>query len=255
MTLEIFWGIILPLIGTLLGCACVLFMKSCMSDRLHSVLLGFAGGIMVAASVWSLLIPAMDYSESMGELAFLPAVLGFLLGVGFLILLEWAIPRLECDGAGRMWSGTAKLVFAVGLHNIPEGMAVGAVFAGLLAGDAGITLAGAFGLSAGIAIQNVPEGAIVSMPLKSEGKGKGAAFLAGVISGAVEPIGAFITLYAVGLILPILPYLLGFAAGAMVYVVVNDLVPEMASSPYARLGAFAFAVGFAIMMTLDVALG
>ena len=208
---------------------------------------------MVAASVWSLIIPAMEYSEGLGRLAFMPAAIGFLLGVGFLMIIEHLTPML--DGKGGGLSKTGKLVLAVGIHNVPEGMAVGAVFAGLMSGDAGITLAGAIGLSAGIAIQNVPEGAIVSMPLKAEGKGKGASFFAGFLSGVVEPLGAFITLYAVSLILPVLPYLLGFAAGAMIYVVVNDLVPEMAISSYEKLGASMFAVGFTVMMMLDVMLG
>lgn len=245
----------LPFLGTLLGCGCVLFMKSCMSERVRSALLGFAGGIMVAASVWSLLLPAMEYSSALGRLAFMPATLGFLLGVGFLIALEWAIPRFQSGEGSRSLSGTTKLVLAVGLHNVPEGMAVGAVFAGLLAGNTGITLTGAIGLAAGIAIQNIPEGAIVSMPLKAEGQRKSRAFFAGFLSGIVEPIGAFVTLYAVSLILPALPYLLGFAAGAMVYVVINDLVPEMSSTPHSKLGASAFALGFSVMMMLDVALG
>ena len=253
MTFRVFWGLMLPFVGTLCGCGCVIFMKECMSERVRSALLGFAGGIMAAASVWSLIIPAMEYSEGLGRFAFLPAAIGFLLGVGFLILLEWWIPRFENRGEGL--SGTTKLVLAVGLHNIPEGMAVGAVFAGLLAGNTGITLTGAVGLALGIAIQNVPEGAIVSMPLKAEGRGKGAAFVAGALSGVVEPMGAFITLFAVSMILPVLPYLLGFAAGAMVYVVINDLVPEMATSSYEKLGASMFAVGFSVMMMLDVMLG
>ena len=255
MTFRIFFGLMLPFLGTLLGCGCVLFMKDCMSERVRSALLGFAGGIMVAASVWSLLMPAMEYSSGLGRLAFIPATVGFLLGVGFLLALEWGIPRFQNRKGKRELSGTTKLVLAVGLHNIPEGMAVGAVFAGLLAGNTGITLTGAIGLAAGIAIQNIPEGAIVSMPLKAEGQGRGRAFLAGVVSGVVEPAGAFITLYAVSLILPVLPYLLGFAAGAMVYVVINDLVPEMSSTPYAKLGASMFALGFSVMMMLDVALG
>lgn len=245
----------LPFVGTLLGCGCVLFMKNCMSERVRAALLGFAGGIMVAASVWSLILPAMEYSSGLGRLAFLPVSVGFLLGVGFLLALEWAIPRFQNREESRSLSGTTKLVLAVGLHNIPEGMAVGAVFAGLLAGNTGITLTGAVGLAAGIAIQNIPEGAIVSMPLKAEGQGKGRAFLAGFLSGVVEPIGALVTLYAVSLILPVLPYLLGFAAGAMVYVVINDLVPEMSGTPHAKLGASAFALGFTVMMMLDVALG
>lgn len=254
MTFRVFCGLLLPFIGTLLGCGCVLFMKDCMSDRVRSALLGFAGGIMVAASVWSLILPAMEYSSDMGRFAFIPATTGFLIGVVFLIALEWAIPRLQSEEKNG-FSGTAKLVIAVGLHNIPEGMAVGAVFAGLSTGNTGITLMGAMGLSVGIAIQNVPEGAIVSMPLKAEGKSKGAAFTAGFISGIVEPIGAFVTLFAVSLIMPVLPYLLGFAAGAMLYVVVNDLVPEMAISSHEKLGASMFAIGFALMMTLDVMLG
>ena len=257
MTFRIFCGLLLPFVGTLAGCGCVFFMRDRMSERIKSILLGFAGGVMTAASVWSLLIPAMEHSKAMGRAAFLPATVGFLLGVGFLLALEWAMPRFGSGNGSnkRKLSRTGKLVLAVGLHNVPEGMAVGAVFAGLLSGNTGITSAGAIGLAAGIAIQNIPEGAIVSMPLKTEGRGKLYSFSAGVLSGVVEPIGAFVTLYAVSMLLPVLPYLLGFAAGAMIYVVINDLVPEMSNGDYPKLGAAMFAIGFSTMMMLDVALG
>ena len=257
MTFKIFFGIMIPFFGTLLGTGCVLFMKDCLSPKLRVPLLGFAGGIMTAASVWSLLIPAIDYAESMGTLAFIPSSLGFLLGVLFLILLEWAIPKLRerISGQNGGIKSSTMMVLAVGLHNVPEGMAVGAVFAGLLSGMTDVTIGGALALAVGIAIQNVPEGAIVSMPLKSEGKSRLFALTAGVVSGIVEPIGAFVTLYAVGHLLPVLPYLLGFAAGAMIYVVVKDLIPETESEGFGFLGALFFALGFSVMMILDVTLG
>ena len=257
MTFNIFIGITIPFWGTLLGVLCVLFMKNCLSSRFRVALLGFAGGIMTAAAVWSLLIPAITYADSMGALAFIPANAGFLMGVLFLILLEWAIPKLRKRLSGRSdgLGGSAMMVLAVGLHNIPEGMAVGAVFAGLLSGVTDVTVGGALALAVGIAIQNIPEGAIVSMPLRSEGKSRGCALAAGVISGIVEPIGALITLFAAGHLVPILPYLLGFAAGAMLYVVVKDLIPEADNEGLGRLGSILFAVGFSTMMILDVTLG
>lgn len=252
MKLLVFFGLLLPFFGTLIGCGGVLFLKNNMSTKLRGALLGFSGGIMTAASVWSLILPAISYSSDYGRLSFFPAAVGFLLGVGFLLALERLPGKFE---GGDGLSGTSKLVVAVGLHNIPEGMAVGAAFAGLLAGNTGITLTEAMGLAFGIAIQNIPEGAIVSMPLKSEGKSKLWSFNAGVLSGVVEPLGAFVTLYAVGMLLPVLPYLLGFAAGAMIYVVVNDLVPEMSKGGHGRLGSVMYALGFSTMMILDVALG
>ena len=257
MTFNIFIGITIPLWGTLLGTLCVLFMKDCPTTGLRVPLLGFAAGIMTAASVWSLLLPAIRLAASMGSLAFIPANAGFLLGVFFLIFLEWAIPKLRCRISGK--SGGIKsstmMVIAVGLHNVPEGMAVGAVFAGLLSGMTDVTLGGALALSVGIAIQNIPEGAIVSMPLKAEGKNRLFALGAGVASGIVEPVGALLTLCAVGHLLPALPYLLGFAVGAMIYVVVKDILPEIEGEGLGCLGAVFFAIGFSVMMTLDVALG
>ena len=252
MSFLIFLGLLLPFAGTLLGCGGVFFMRGELSGRVRCALLGFSGGIMTAASVWSLLLPAIEYSVDMGGIAFLPAAVGFLLGMGFLMSLEKMPDKF---GRVRRTKSSRRLVLAVGLHNIPEGMAVGAAFAGLLAMNTGITLAEAMGLAAGIAIQNIPEGAIVTMPVRAEGVSKSKAFLAGVLSGVVEPIGSFVTLYAVGMLLPILPYLLGFAAGAMIYVVINELVPEMSVGEYSRLGEVMFGLGFVLMMTLDVALG
>ena len=219
-------GLLLPFLGTTLGAACVFFMKGQMKPLVQKMLLGFASGVMVAASVWSLLIPAMDMSEEMGKYAFIPAAAGFLLGILFLLGMDRAVPHLhmgaECaEGPKCSLKKTTMLVLAVTLHNIPEGMAVGVVFAGMLSQNTEITVAGAFALSVGIAIQNFPEGAIISMPLKSEGTGKGKAFLYGMLSGAVEPVAAVITILLAGFITPVLPYLLSFAAGAMLYVVVE----------------------------------
>lgn len=253
-------GLLLPFLGTTLGAACVFFMKGQMKPLVQKMLLGFASGVMVAASVWSLLIPAMDMSEEMGKYAFIPAAAGFLLGILFLLGMDRAVPHLhmgaECaEGPKCSLKKTTMLVLAVTLHNIPEGMAVGVVFAGMLSQNTEITVAGAFALSVGIAIQNFPEGAIISMPLRSEGMGKTKAFIGGVLSGIVEPIGAVITILAAGLIVPALPYLLSFAAGAMLYVVVEELIPEMSAGEHSNIGTIFFAVGFTLMMILDVALG
>ena len=253
-------GLLLPFLGTTLGAACVFFMKGQMKPLVQMMLLGFASGVMVAASVWSLLIPAMDMSEEMGKYAFIPAAAGFLLGILFLLGMDRAVPHLhmgaECaEGPKCSLKKTTMLVLAVTLHNIPEGMAVGVVFAGMLSQNTEITVAGAFALSVGIAIQNFPEGAIISMPLKSEGTGKGKAFLYGMLSGAVEPVAAVITILLAGFITPVLPYLLSFAAGAMLYVVVEELIPEASEGEHSNIGTIGFAAGFVLMMILDVALG
>ena len=253
-------GLLLPFLGTTLGAACVFFMKGQMKPLVKKMLLGFASGVMVAASVWSLLIPAMDMSEEMGKYAFIPAAAGFLLGILFLLGMDRAVPHLhmgaECaEGPKCSLKKTTMLVLAVTLHNIPEGMAVGVVFAGMLSQNTEITVAGAFALSVGIAIQNFPEGAIISMPLKSEGTGKGKAFLYGMLSGAVEPVAAVITILLAGFITPVLPYLLSFAAGAMLYVVVEELIPEASEGEHSNIGTIGFAAGFVLMMILDVALG
>ena len=260
MNLSDFYGILIPFIGTSFGAACVFFMKNDMSERLSRILTGFAAGVMVAASIWSLLIPAMEQSEGMGKLAFVPAVVGFWGGILFLLLLDHVIPHLHqhsnsAEGPKSKLQRTTMMVLAVTLHNIPEGMAVGIVYAGYLAGNAKITVAAAMALSLGIAIQNFPEGAIISMPLRAEGMKKTKAFAGGVLSGIVEPIGAVLTILAAGLIIPALPYLLSFAAGAMMYVVVEELIPEMSQGEHSDLGTIFFAVGFTVMMALDVALG
>ena len=258
--MEIFYGIAIPFLGTTLGAACVFFMKKALSDRVQRALTGFAAGVMVAASVWSLLIPAMDQSAAMGKWAFVPAAVGFWIGILFLLLLDHIIPHLhqkseQAEGPKSQLERTTMMVLAVTLHNIPEGMAVGVVYAGYVSGSAQITAAGALALSLGIAIQNFPEGAIISMPLRAEGMSKGRAFLGGVLSGIVEPIGAVLTILAAGLIVPALPYLLSFAAGAMLYVVVEELIPEMSEGVHSDIGTIFFAVGFSVMMVLDVALG
>lgn len=258
--MEIFYGIAIPFLGTALGAACVFFMKKALSDRVQRALTGFAAGVMVAASVWSLLIPAMEQSAGMGKWAFVPAAVGFWIGILFLLLLDHIIPHLhqnstQAEGPKSQLERTTMMVLAVTLHNIPEGMAVGVVYAGYRSGSAQITAAGALALSLGIAIQNFPEGAIISMPLRAEGMSKGRAFLGGVLSGIVEPIGAVVTILAAGLIVPALPYLLSFAAGAMLYVVVEELIPEMSEGVHSDIGTVFFAVGFSVMMVLDVALG
>lgn len=253
-------GLLLPFIGTTLGSACVFFMKGQMKPLIQKILLGFASGVMVAASVWSLLIPSMEMSESMGKYAFIPAAAGFLLGILFLLVMDQVVPHLhmgaeKSEGPKCSLKKTTMLVLAVTLHNIPEGMAVGVVFAGMLSQNTEITMAGAFALAIGIAIQNFPEGAIISMPLKSEGTGKGKAFLYGMLSGAVEPVAAGITILLAGFITPVLPYLLSFAAGAMLYVVVEELIPEASEGEHSNIGTIGFAAGFVLMMILDVALG
>ena len=260
MRTQTFYGILIPFLGTTLGAACVFFMKNTLSDLVQRSLTGFAAGVMVAASVWSLLIPAIEQSAGMGRLAFLPAFLGFWIGVLFLLLLDHIIPHLhvksgQVEGPRSQLARTTMMVLAVTLHNIPEGMAVGVVYAGYLSGSAQITAAGAMALSLGIAIQNFPEGAIISMPLRAEGEQKGKAFVGGVLSGVVEPIGAVLTIMAAQLIVPALPYLLSFAAGAMLYVVVEELIPEMSQGRHSNFGTLFFAVGFSVMMMLDVALG
>lgn len=260
MNLSVFYGILIPFLGTSLGAACVFFMKHDMSERLSRILTGFAAGVMVAASIWSLLIPAMEQSEEMGKFAFVPAVAGFWGGILFLLLLDHIIPHLHrysvsAEGPKSRLQRTTMMVLAVTLHNIPEGMAVGVVYAGYLAGNAKITVAAAMALSIGIAIQNFPEGAIISMPLRAEGMKVSKAFAGGVLSGIVEPVGAMLTIFAAGYIVPALPYLLSFAAGAMIYVVVEELIPEMSQGEHSDLGTIFFAVGFTVMMSLDVALG
>ena len=258
--METFLGIMIPFLGTTLGAACVFFMKRSLGDLVQRALAGFAAGVMVAASVWSLLIPAIEQSEDMGKLSFLPAFIGFWSGVLFLLLLDRLIPHLhvgseQAEGPKSKLGRTTMMVLAVTLHNIPEGMAVGVVYAGFLSGNTQITAASALALSLGIAIQNFPEGAIISMPLRAEGESKGRAFLGGVLSGVVEPIGAVLTIVAAQFIIPALPYLLSFAAGAMLYVVVEELIPEMSQGRHSNLGTVFFAVGFSVMMALDVALG
>lgn len=260
MTAEVIRGILIPFVGTSLGAAMVLFMKNSLNEQVNRALLGFAAGVMVAASIWSLLIPAMEQSARKGSWAFVPAVVGFWAGVLFLLLLDHLIPHLhqnseEAEGPKSRLKRTTMLVLAVTLHNIPEGMAVGVVYAGLVSGNTYITVTGALALSIGIAIQNFPEGAIISLPLQAEGTGKGKAFLYGVLSGVVEPVGAFLTILAATLVLPALPYLLSFAAGAMLYVVIEELIPEMSAGKHSDIGTLFFAVGFTLMMALDVALG
>ena len=256
---DAFYGILIPFLGTSLGAASVFFLKKALGDHIQRALTGFAAGVMVAASIWSLLIPAMDQSAALGKLAFFPAAVGFWLGILFLLLLDHIIPHLhrnsqQAEGLHSQLQRTTMMVLAVTLHNIPEGMAVGVVYAGYLSGTAQITAAGALALSLGIAIQNFPEGAIISMPLRAEGMSKGRAFWGGVLSGIVEPIGAVLTILAAGIIVPALPYLLSFAAGAMLYVVVEELIPEMSQGEHSNIGTVFFAVGFSLMMVLDVAL-
>lgn len=258
--MEIFWGILIPFIGTSLGSACVLFVKKSPSESVQRALAGFAAGVMVAASVWSLLIPSIEKSGQMGKFSFIPAFVGFWIGVLFLLMLDHLIPHLhigseQTEGPKSKLRRTTMMVLAVTLHNIPEGMAVGVMYAGFISDTAQITAASALALSLGIAIQNFPEGAIISMPLSAEGENKGKAFFGGVISGIVEPVGAILTLIAAQFIIPALPYLLSFAAGAMLYVVVEELIPEMSQGSHSNVGTVFFAVGFSVMMVLDVALG
>ncbi len=257
---NVVWGILLPFLGTALGSGCVVFMGNRLNLVVQRSLTGFAAGVMVAASVWSLLVPAMDYSEGMGQWAFVPAVVGFWCGILFLLFLDRTVPHLHmnssrAEGPESTLQRTTMLVLAVTLHNLPEGMAVGVVYAGWIAGNAGITAMAALALSLGIAIQNFPEGAIISMPLRAEGVSRSRAFLYGTLSGAVEPLGAALTILAAGIVVPILPYLLSFAAGAMIYVVVEELIPELSEGVHSNVGTVFFAAGFTVMMALDVALG
>lgn len=256
---ELLCGLLVPFLGTALGAACVFLLRCELSRSVERALAGFAAGVMVAASVFSLILPSMEAAAEMGALSFVPAAVGFWAGTLFLLLLDHAIPHLhlgaaESEGPHTKLHRTTLLVLAVTLHNIPEGMAVGVVFAGWMSGDTTVTLAGAMTLSVGIAIQNFPEGLIVSLPLRAE-SGRGRAFLMGVGSGIVEPIAAVMTIVLANLVVPLLPYLLGFAAGAMVYVVVEELIPQMSEGEHSDIGVLLFAVGFTLMMALDVALG
>ena len=259
MTGTILLGTLIPFAGTTLGSAMVFLLKKQLSGQVQKILTGFAAGVMVAASFWSLLNPALESSRHMGAFSFLPAAVGFLIGIGFLLLLDVVTPHMHMDmqseGPKSGIRRTTKLILAVTLHNIPEGMAVGGVYAGWHSGSSGITSAGALALALGIAIQNFPEGAIVSMPLRAEGMAKGKTFLYGMLSGIVEPVAAWITILAAGAVVPIMPYLLAFAAGAMMYVVVEELIPEMSEGRHSNAGTIAFALGFVLMMILDVTLG
>lgn len=258
--IEVIEGVLIPFIGTTFGACFVLFMKKNLSTLVEKALNGFAVGVMVAASIWSLIIPAIEQSQYMGKLSFIPATVGFWIGILFLLMLDHIIPHLhqhseEAEGPKSNFSRTTKMVLAVTLHNIPEGMAVGVVYAGWLADSSQISIMSALVLSIGIAIQNIPEGAVISMPLHANGVSKKKAFIYGTLSGAVEPIGAIITIILSGIIIPVLPYLLSFAAGAMLYVVVEELIPEMSQGKHTDIGTVMFAVGFSLMMVLDIALG
>lgn len=260
MTGEVIHGILIPFWGTALGSVCVLFMRKEINSLLHRALTGFAAGIMVAASIWSLLLPAIEQSAVMGCMAFVPAVVGFWSGALFLLFLDRALTHLSrnssrMEDSGSSMQNTMMLVLAVTIHNLPEGMAVGVAYAGWISGNAGVSAAGAMALALGIAIQNFPEGAIISMPLRAEGISKGKACLYGVFSGIVEPVGALVTILAAGYVVPLLPYLLSFAAGTMVYVVVAELIPEMSQGAWSDAGTLLFVMGFTVMMTLDVVLG
>lgn len=253
-------GLLIPFIGTSFGSAGVFFLKKDLNRSVERALTGFAAGVMVAASVWSLIVPAIEQSSGLGRLAFLPAFIGFWIGILFLLFLDHVIPHLhyainQTEGPKSRLSRTVMMVLAVTLHNIPEGMAVGVVYAGLLSGSSHITAGGALALALGIAIQNFPEGAIISMPLYAEGTGRRKSFWLGVLSGAVEPIFGALTVVAAAQIVPAMPYLLSFAGGAMLYVVVEGLIPDMSVGEHSNIGVLAFALGFSIMMALDVALG
>ena len=260
---TVIWGLMIPFIGTAGGAACVFFLKNDLKVGVQRALTGFAAGVMVAASIWSLIVPAIEQSAAKGRWAFLPAFIGFWFGILFLLLLDHLIPHLhrsidhadQAEGPKANLNRTIMMVLAVTLHNIPEGMAVGVVYAGLLAGSGNITAGGALALALGIAIQNFPEGAIISMPLYAEGKSKSKSFGLGVLSGAVEPIFGGLTVLIASLVVPAMPYLLSFAAGAMLYVVVEELIPEMSAGEHSNIGVLFFAVGFSLMMALDVALG
>ncbi len=258
--MDLLIGLSIPFLGTTLGSAMVFFMKDTINKKIEKMLLGFASGVMIAAAIWSLIVPSIDIAQEQGKIAWFPAAIGFLLGIAFLLILDSIIPHLHLktdkpEGIKAKFKKTTMLVFAVTLHNIPEGMAVGVTFAGALIGNTGLTIAGAFALAVGIAIQNFPEGAIISMPLKNENISKIRAFTYGTLSGIVEPIGAIITILITRLVIPILPYLLSFAAGAMIYVVVEELIPESQAGEHSNIGTIGVAIGFTIMMILDVALG
>ena len=260
MSMSIVAGLLIPFLGTTAGAACVFFLKKQIGGNIQRIFTGFAAGVMVAASVWSLLIPAMDMCEEMGKLAFLPAVVGFLIGIVFLLFIDSLVPHLHVgsetpEGHKSSLNRTAMLMLAVTIHNFPEGAACGAIFAGVLSGDGTVTMAGALTLAIGIAIQNFPEGAIISLPLRREGNKRSKSFALGVLSGAVEPVGAILAIALASIVTPILPYMLAFAAGAMIYVVVEELIPEASEGEHSNLGTIAFAIGFALMMMLDVALG
>ncbi len=260
MNTDVVIGILSPFIGTALGASSVFFMKKQLSEKVQKALTGFAGGVMVSALIWSLIIPAMEQTESLGRFRFLPACIGFWIGILFLLFLDTVIPHLhrhaeKAEGPRSGIKRATMMMLAVTLHNIPEGMTVGVVYAGFVSGNAAITAGGALALALGIAIQNFPEGAIISMPLCAEGESRIKAFFGGVLSGVVEPIGAILTIVAAGLFLPAMPYLLSFAAGAMMYVIVEELIPEMSSGEHSNIGVIMFAVGFTVMMALDVALG
>lgn len=260
MNIKILLGIFIPFLGTSLGAACVFLMNKTLSDAIQRALTGFAAGVMVAASIWSLLIPSIEQSAALGKWSFLPAVAGFGIGILFLLLLDHVIPHLhrstaQAEGPKSNLKKTTMLILSVTLHNIPEGMAVGVVYAGFMNGNSNISAMGALALSLGIAIQNFPEGAIISMPLRAEGMKKSKAFFSGFASGIVEPIGALLTILAAHFVIPLLPYLLSFAAGAMIYVVVEELIPDMSAGRHSNVGTIFFAIGFCVMMSLDVALG
>ena len=258
--MNILLGLLIPFVGTTLGAAMVFLMKNKLNKKVEKVLLGFASGVMVAASVWSLLIPSIDMAKEQNIIAWLPTTVGFILGIVFLLILDNIIPHLhikskEPEGLKSKLGKSAMMVLAVTLHNIPEGMAVGVALAGAISGNSTITMMGAIALSIGIAIQNFPEGAIISMPLKEEGNTKSKSFIYGTLSGIVEPIFGGLTILLTSLVVPILPYLLSFAAGAMIYVVVEELIPESQVGKHSNLGTIGFACGFILMMILDVALG
>ncbi len=256
---DILTGLMIPFAGTVLGSGCVYLMKGQLKRNTERILQGFAAGVMMAASVWSLLIPAMEQSTAMGRFAFVPSVIGLAAGIVFMLMLDAIVPHMHLDeseeGLPSSISKTGKMLLAVTIHNIPEGMAVGVLYTGVANGSTGITMAGALALSLGIAIQNFPEGAIISMPLRIAGKGVHQSFLLGVLSGAVEPVAGFLTILALNYAIPAMPYLLSFAAGAMIYVVVEELIPEMSEGTHSNIGTIFFAAGFAVMMALDTALG
>lgn len=258
--MDIAIGLLIPFVGTTVGAASVFFLKREISPLLQRIFTGFAAGVMIAASVWSLLIPAIEMCEDMGRMSFAPALAGLLAGVFLLLPIDNFIPQLymgsdKPEGAKSSLGRNAMMMLAVTIHNLPEGAACGAIFAGVLNGDGAVTMVGAISLAVGIAIQNFPEGAIISLPLRSEGNSRLKSFVLGTLSGAVEPMGALVALLLANIITPILPYMLAFAAGAMVYVVVEELIPEASQGEHSNVGTISFAIGFALMMVLDVALG